>query len=140
MITGEDVVMDSIFDGLGSVGEEWEDAASSEDESEGAEIVCLRCGTPMQYIKQEKIQLGERGFLSGDWAHISAGALSVHIFMCPLCGKLEFFDPYVFEHGGEMEEVVEEPQIAQVECPQCGKMHDMDFPRCPFCKYDYRED
>ena len=24
-----------------------------------------------------------------------------------------------------------------VECPKCGKMHDFDYPKCPYCKYDY---
>ena len=22
-------------------------------------------------------------------------------------------------------------------CPNCGKKHNFDYPKCPFCKYDY---
>lgn len=30
-----------------------------------------------------------------------------------------------------------EDQIEQIKCPSCGKSHDIDYPKCPFCKYDY---
>ena len=23
------------------------------------------------------------------------------------------------------------------DCPNCGKKHDFDYPKCPFCKYEY---
>ena len=26
--------------------------------------------------------------------------------------------------------------IAQVVCAGCGRKHDMDYPKCPFCKYN----
>lgn len=29
-------------------------------------------------------------------------------------------------------------QIWQITCPQCGHSHDMDYPKCPHCKFDYR--
>lgn len=25
----------------------------------------------------------------------------------------------------------------QRQCPQCGKQHDFDYPKCPHCEYDY---
>ena len=28
-------------------------------------------------------------------------------------------------------------QTGSVTCPKCGKMHDVDWPKCPFCKHDY---
>ncbi len=144
--------MDSIFGGLASVEEEWneaareaEEAARDSEDSENTGFGCLRCGTPMEYLKKEKIQLGEQGGFGGSFNHLIAGSLSVHIFMCPLCGKIEFFDPYVFEKGWRTEgiagvESVEEEQIAQVQCPRCGHSHDMDYPKCPFCNYDYNEE
>lgn len=41
----------------------------------------------------------------------------------------------------EHEPIVEtmEDQIWQHTCPQCGETHDMDYPRCPHCKFDYRD-
>ena len=30
-----------------------------------------------------------------------------------------------------------EEGLPQKMCPKCGKMHDFDYPKCPFCKYDY---
>lgn len=28
-------------------------------------------------------------------------------------------------------------QIWQRKCPKCGKSHDIDYPKCPFCKFNY---
>lgn len=27
--------------------------------------------------------------------------------------------------------------LPQRQCPQCGKQHDFDYPKCPHCDYDY---
>ncbi len=89
---------------------------------------CLRCGSPMEYTRDEKIQLGQHGLIWGDISNLIAGALEVTIYTCNQCGKIEFF---------QMEEQVGEDQIAKMECPSCGRTHDIDYPKCPFCKYDY---
>ena len=86
---------------------------------------CLRCGTEMQYVKRVKMQLGEAGWILGDLPHLIHGALEADVYCCPDCGKLEFFHA---EH---------EEGMPQKRCPSCGKMHDVDWPKCPFCKYDY---
>ena len=31
----------------------------------------------------------------------------------------------------------DENRIAQKICPNCKKEHDCDFPKCPYCKFDY---
>lgn len=31
-----------------------------------------------------------------------------------------------------------EDRIWQRVCPKCKKSHDMDYPKCPYCKFDYR--
>lgn len=36
----------------------------------------------------------------------------------------------------DWEEQVED-QLEQFECSNCGKTHDMDYPKCPYCKYKY---
>ena len=28
--------------------------------------------------------------------------------------------------------------LPQKTCPNCGKQHDFDYPKCPFCGYDYQ--
>ena len=115
-------------------------------------LKCLRCGDAMQFGKQEKIQLGQTGFLFGDWPNLLAGALEVEIYFCPKCGKMEFYMP-----GFPVEEV-QTPQmeedslppdaqqdivgvsmegIPQIRCPACGTEHDFDYPRCPRCDYPY---
>jgi len=90
------------------------------------DMKCLRCGAPMEYAKRTKIQLGEAGWVLNDLPHLIHGAMDVDIYACPDCGKLEFFhaDP-------------EEENMPQKRCPKCGKMHDVDWPKCPFCKHDY---
>ena len=27
--------------------------------------------------------------------------------------------------------------ISKVRCPNCNTSHDMDYPKCPYCKYQY---
>ncbi len=87
-------------------------------------LSCLRCGNLMNYIKTENIQLGQYGLILGDIPNYIAGGLLVDIYICNDCHKVEFF------------ESVEE-QTEKIKCPNCGKQHDFDYPKCPFCKYDY---
>ena len=86
----------------------------------------------MKYIGTEEFQLGKTGFFLGDLPNLLAGAMTLSVYRCSSCGKVEFFS---FE---PMESEEEEYRIPQVQCPRCKRMHDMDYPKCPFCKYDYR--
>ena len=120
------------------------------------QLKCLRCGAQMNFAMQQKFQMGEAGFLSGDWPHLLAGALELEVWFCPKCGKVEFFVPGSSdrpEHHEEptqsgefdfVESVVSEgidavsaEGMPQKKCPTCGKEHDFDYPRCPYCKHDY---
>ncbi|MBQ8236923.1 MAG: hypothetical protein IJZ39_02075 [Oscillospiraceae bacterium] len=95
-----------------------------------AKLDCLRCGAKMDGPQREKIQLGEQGFLGGEWAHLMAGALVVDLYHCPKCGKLEFFAP------GHAQ--AEDPDaLPQKECPGCGLSIDFDYPKCPCCGHDF---
>ena len=82
----------------------------------------------MNYIKREKLQLGQTGWILGDLPNLISGAMEVDIYSCPQCGKVEFF---------LADDVVQEEALPQKQCPNCGKVHDFDYPKCPFCKYDY---
>ena len=90
------------------------------------EMNCLRCSEQMQFLKREKIQLGETTWFLGDARNLWAGALEVDIYVCTNCGKIEFFMPEPAEEA-----------LPQKKCPNCGKTHDFDYPKCPFCKYEY---
>ncbi len=87
-------------------------------------IDCLRCKNKMQFLGREQLQQGKPGWFLGDLPNLLAGALEVELYCCPSCGHLEFFRP----------EEIFEYRIPQVECPYCGMLHDMDDPKCPFCK------
>ena len=89
-------------------------------------LTCLRCTAPMRYVKQERLQLGQTDWILGDLPNLFAGAMSVDIYTCPSCGKVEFFLA-----EGEQEDV------PQKQCPKCGTKHDFDYPKCPFCKHEY---
>ena len=92
------------------------------------ELFCLRCGAQMYFAMQQKLQMGKTSWIFGDWPNLLAGAMEVEIYTCPKCGKIEFFQAESGEVTG---------RIAQKKCPNCGQMHDLDDPKCPFCKYDY---
>ena len=89
-------------------------------------IDCLRCKKRMDHIKTEKLQLGQTGWILGDLPNLLAGAMEVDIYSCPNCKKIEFF---------LVDETEEE--LPQNQCPKCGKLHDFDYPKCPFCNFDY---
>ena len=99
-------------------------------------LLCLRCGEEMRYIMRERLQLGKTGWFLGDLPNLLSGALEVDIYCCPCCGKMEFYRSA--DDGPAFDD--EEDRIAQVICPSCGGVHDMDYPKCPFCKHDYSED
>ena len=117
------------------------------------ELNCLRCGSKMKFLRQEKIQLGQTGFFLGDWPNLIAGALEFEIYCCPKCGKLEFYLPGLPEQeysepDMEMDGLPPEAErhivgvnmegIPQVRCPVCGRNHDFDYPQCPHCNYEYK--
>ena len=29
-------------------------------------------------------------------------------------------------------------ELPQKQCPSCGKSHDFDYPKCPYCSHDYQ--
>ena len=89
-------------------------------------IVCLRCEQTMNRIRREKLQFGQTSWILGDLPNLLAGAMEVDIFSCPNCRKLEFF---LADSTAEC--------LPQKQCPKCGKRHDFDYPKCPFCQYNY---
>ncbi len=89
-------------------------------------LECLRCGNSMEYIKSEKIQLGESGWLLRGLPNLMSGSLSVEIYFCNECGKIEFYH-------------TNEELVTKIQCPGCGKFHDKSYRKCPFCKYDYKD-
>ena len=87
---------------------------------------CASCGTALQFLKRENIQLGKTGWILGDWPNLWAGAQDLEFWVCPNCRKLEFYVP-------DAEELIEEGNMAQTTCPTCGTQHDLDDPKCPRC-------
>ncbi|MBE6951354.1 MAG: hypothetical protein E7451_08480 [Ruminococcaceae bacterium] len=113
-------------------------------------LKCLRCGSAMKFGMQQKFQLGQTGFLLGDWPNILAGALELEVWFCTDCGKVEFFvpgsgnrksEPEEFDFVGSMVnegiDSVSLDGMPQRKCPTCGREHDFDYPKCPYCKHDY---
>ena len=47
------------------------------------QLNCLRCGAGMQFIKREKFQLGQTGWVLGDLPNLFAGAMGIEIYTCP---------------------------------------------------------
>lgn len=90
------------------------------------DLLCLRCGQKMNHIKTQKLQLGQTGWILGDLPNLLAGSMEVDVYSCSHCGKIEFFSSNEKNVG-----------LPQKQCPKCGKQHDFDYPKCPFCKYDY---
>lgn len=52
---------------------------------------CLRCDTVMQDCGQQEFQLGKQSFLFGDLSNLLSGSFLAQLYVCPKCGKIEFF-------------------------------------------------
>ena len=37
------------------------------------------------------------------------------------------------------QDAVVDDTLPQRQCPQCGKKHDFDYPKCPHCEFDYHK-
>ncbi len=88
-------------------------------------INCLRCGVEMEFFKREKIQLGEYSFFTGDLGNAVAGSLDTAMYRCPVCRKIEFFEPEE-ERGSVI-------QVPTLTCSACGKVYEMHLRECPHC-------
>jgi len=84
-------------------------------------LKCLRCEAEMEVVKGLNLNVGESEVL----LHRLANGIEVDVHQCTNCGKLEFY-----HHKNEL--------ITKIKCPSCGKVHDKDYPKCPFCKNDYK--
>ncbi len=94
-------------------------------------IVCLRCGQTMNHIRTEKLQFGQTGWILGDLPNLLAGAMEVDIYSCPQCRKLEFF------LADNRQKEIKQEEVPQKTCPLCGRKHDVEDSKCPFCSFDY---
>ena len=89
---------------------------------------CAGCGAEMDFSGEEQIQLGQTGFLLGSLSNLLSGSLDVEIWVCPACGKIEFY-----RQGSSGVGEYEEGHMPQVICCKCGTKHDLDDPKCPGC-------
>ena len=54
-------------------------------------IGCPYCNVLMKYMGTKRIQLGRTGLIIRDLDNFLSGSLTVSIYECPKCSKLEFF-------------------------------------------------
>ena len=101
---------------------------------------CPRCGNEMNHIKREKLQFGQTGWILGDLPNLIAGALEVDIYCCRGCGKLEFYRADMHAERTFASNQHEPSDLPQRTCPNCGILHDFDYPMCPVCGHDYEEE
>lgn len=95
---------------------------------------CLRCGGEMHLLKKEKLQLGEATPWTQQLHHYVAGALEVEIYVCPGCGKLEFFQPAAKEPAPEAPpKRAGANKIVGLRCPVCSRVFPADAKFCPDC-------
>lgn len=95
------------------------------------EKTCTACGGEMISIGTFPLQKGRFGLLLGNLSNLFNGALDVGAMCCKSCRRLEFYLADDVELPEEDDGTVD--TIAQVECPFCGVMHDLDDAICPHC-------
>ena len=108
------------------------------------DLRCLRCDTKMLFAKREDIQLGKQSFWH-DWNHLLHGSLDVDIYVCPKCGKMEFFAPEVYiTRWAESDQKTGRSTAASdwkaspgtsvaMKCAECGRLVPQGETYCPVC-------
>ena len=96
-------------------------------------LKCLRCGAELKLLQETSLEARNPGiFMTQDW-------VSVEIYNCPACGKLEFYQPESEMRRGEIGTgfwwnwKYEPGSGPEMKCPQCGKQHPEDDAFCPGC-------
>lgn len=89
---------------------------------------CTACGGKMVGIGAFPLQKGKFSAFFGHWSNIWEGALEVSAYCCESCRRLEFYLADDADEADVLEK--DEDHIAQVECPFCGSMHDLDDAIC----------
>jgi Zn finger protein HypA/HybF involved in hydrogenase expression len=59
----------------------------------GRQLDCLRCRVPLRYSGNFKFHEGTRLGILGDVFEIFMNRESFDLYICPKCGKVEFFAP-----------------------------------------------
>ena len=88
-------------------------------------LSCLRCGAEMEFSARKQFQLGEESPYSGIRAMMDAQSLTMEIYKCPSCGKMEFFDPSLPK--------VAAPAATNWTCPECGTYNSHRVHACQGC-------
>lgn len=99
--------------------------------SEEARVIpCLRCGGEMKFRQRKDFTTNAGSLLFCDEGPI------LDLFVCPSCGKAEFFVPVtpIPAPAPEADKLnAEWDEFGLVICPQCKKHHDAYDSSCPLC-------
>jgi len=96
-------------------------------------LYCPACTSRLHLLAREDIQLGKQSFWH-DWNHLLHGSLDVEIYICPRCGRLEFYAPLETVMAREEENKHTQPgEIVAYKCADCGKILTTDMRCCPNC-------
>ena len=61
------------------------------------------------------------------------------MYAIALCKRLKLYYKQKRESENEAAGEPTECEIAQRTCPQCGDVHDVDYPKCPVCRFEFFE-
>lgn len=64
-----------------------------DDSPEAKEINCLRCNVPMIYSGNYRFHEGPKTGVFGNLFELFVNRESFDLYICPKCGKVEFFTP-----------------------------------------------
>ncbi|NDV84412.1 hypothetical protein [Bacteroides sp. 51] len=70
-----------------------EQIISLPEKNSNTEIKCLRCHVPMIYSGEYKFLEGTRLGVLGDFFELLQNREAFDLYLCPKCGKVEFFSP-----------------------------------------------
>ena len=80
------------------------DERKEKNERRVTELKCLRCDGQMLDYGPATFKLGEETYFFSDWNRLLTGAVTMNIFRCEKCGKVEFYAFDETEFNEQLEE------------------------------------
>lgn len=90
-----------------------------------ADLKCLRCNIKMEFTGRESFQLGEESYFSGWLAKMTAKSVTLDLYTCPNCGKVELFSPNRKKKPA--------PVLTNWTCSKCGTDNQSQAQTCQKC-------
>ena len=94
----------SYLENIHNARQEEDENRKADKEKRVSGMTCLRCGGQMLNYGKATFKLGEETYFFSDLNRLMSGSVTMNVFRCEACGKVEFFAFDDGEFAGQLAE------------------------------------